>query len=180
MNACRFCKRWLLDVTRPAHMEDAWVNNQEITTHMSIHYKGDKLSWWCKPHCISIHLGQVSSMYRERVMNVVWILIVFFLLVRRPPRSTLFPSTTLFRSTVKECHPGQNTGSCEQYATTVRRSCALTLSREIPSLFALPLAAGRRPAKHLRSEDFPEPDRPEHIVMDPGGIWKHALSTRVR
>src|ERR1039457_7350046 len=30
---------------------------------------------------------------------------VFFLMIRRPPRSTLFPYTTLFRSTV--CDPSQ-------------------------------------------------------------------------
>src|SRR5947209_14226788 len=29
----------------------------------------------------------------------------FFLIVRRPPRSTLFPYTTLFRSTVSRLHP---------------------------------------------------------------------------
>src|SRR2546427_5964278 len=28
---------------------------------------------------------------------------VFFLMIRRPPRSTLFPYTTLFRSEVKAC-----------------------------------------------------------------------------
>src|SRR6266567_6953767 len=31
--------------------------------------------------------------------------VVFFLMIRRPPRSTLFPYTTLFRS--PERHPGQ-------------------------------------------------------------------------
>src|SRR5687768_18186209 len=29
---------------------------------------------------------------------------LFFLIVRRPPRSTLFPYTTLFRSRVREAH----------------------------------------------------------------------------
>src|SRR3712207_8746596 len=28
---------------------------------------------------------------------------VFFLMIRRPPRSTLFPYTTLFRSSTREC-----------------------------------------------------------------------------
>src|SRR2546426_10635659 len=34
----------------------------------------------------------------------------FFLMIRRPPRSTLFPYTTLFRSLSDEvvCQPGQN------------------------------------------------------------------------
>src|SRR3712207_9282964 len=29
---------------------------------------------------------------------LVWLLVFFFLMIRRPPRSTLFPYTTLFRS----------------------------------------------------------------------------------
>src|SRR3712207_7241025 len=31
--------------------------------------------------------------------------IIFFLMIRRPPRSTLFPYTTLFRSPFPEAHP---------------------------------------------------------------------------
>src|SRR5256885_4030761 len=31
----------------------------------------------------------------------------FFLMIRRPPRSTLFPYTTLFRSHVADCQKGQ-------------------------------------------------------------------------
>src|SRR5256886_11448261 len=34
-------------------------------------------------------------------------LFFFFLMIRRPPRSTLFPYTTLFRSTDKEARVGQ-------------------------------------------------------------------------
>src|SRR5437762_13399297 len=30
----------------------------------------------------------------------------FFLMIRRPPRSTLFPYTTLFRSPTRYCHAG--------------------------------------------------------------------------
>src|SRR5690606_40458856 len=33
---------------------------------------------------------------------------VFFCLIRRPPRSTLFPYTTLFRSDAAECSRGQH------------------------------------------------------------------------
>src|SRR3712207_7913201 len=31
-------------------------------------------------------------------------MIFFFLMIRRPPRSTLFPYTTLFRSTARSCN----------------------------------------------------------------------------
>src|SRR5438876_6884346 len=33
--------------------------------------------------------------------------VIFFLMLRRPPRSTLFPYTTLFRSSLEPCRPGQ-------------------------------------------------------------------------
>src|SRR5690349_23970121 len=33
-------------------------------------------------------------------------LFLFFLMIRRPPRSTLFPYTTLFRSCLRRRHPG--------------------------------------------------------------------------
>src|SRR3712207_8629694 len=32
-------------------------------------------------------------------------MLFFFLMIRRPPRSTLFPYTTLFRSEVERCKP---------------------------------------------------------------------------
>src|SRR3712207_8555440 len=35
-------------------------------------------------------------------MECVYIIVFFFLMIRRPPRSTLFPYTTLFRSRVDE------------------------------------------------------------------------------
>src|SRR5438034_8493999 len=33
------------------------------------------------------------------------VFLFFFLMIRRPPRSTLFPYTTLFRSKAAGCHP---------------------------------------------------------------------------
>src|SRR3712207_7017528 len=43
----------------------------------------------------------------------------FFLMIRRPPRSTLFPYTTLFRSTTKACiwyaSPGPHKGGMEPH-----------------------------------------------------------------
>src|SRR3712207_8991957 len=37
------------------------------------------------------------------IQCLMWLFLVFFLMIRRPPRSTLFPYTTLFRS----CRPGE-------------------------------------------------------------------------
>src|SRR5438105_13768896 len=40
---------------------------------------------------------------------VHFLLFFFFLMIRRPPRSTLFPYTTLFRSTCHQVQPNQAT-----------------------------------------------------------------------
>src|SRR6266853_4476006 len=44
----------------------------------------------------------------------------FFLMIRRPPRSTLFPYTTLFRSPVSSCWPPRS--CCPGAATHARRA----------------------------------------------------------
>src|SRR2546430_7449136 len=60
------------------------------------------------------------------------ILFFFFLMIRRPPRSTLFPYTTLFRSTARARHSG---GACTA-------SCRLTLMA----------SASKRPSPHAGSK----------------------------
>src|SRR5205809_3867960 len=39
-------------------------------------------------------------------MRSSFVLFFFFLMIRRPPRSTLFPYTTLFRSRIQDRHAG--------------------------------------------------------------------------
>src|SRR5260370_37486703 len=39
-----------------------------------------------------------NQSYTHRKTNIFFSLFLFFLMIRRPPRSTLFPYTTLFRS----------------------------------------------------------------------------------
>src|SRR5215469_17129746 len=41
----------------------------------------------------------------------VFIFVFFFLMIRRPPRSTLFPYTTLFRSAARTWRPAPRSGS---------------------------------------------------------------------
>src|SRR3712207_7674760 len=52
----------------------------------------------------------------------------FFLMIRRPPRSTLFPYTTLFRSLRSATFPTPNLSSNERYPVTL----------DIPCIFILP------------------------------------------
>src|SRR5256885_6433720 len=44
----------------------------------------------------------------------------FFLMIRRPPRSTLFPYTTLFRSLRRGSCPRSGTASCPKYGRSAR------------------------------------------------------------
>src|SRR5256885_4008465 len=64
----------------------------------------------------------------------------FFLMIRRPPRSTLFPYTTLFRSLLVMCLPFR--------MQTIRWICAVTI-------WALCMSACGRSAicTHARSEE---------------------------
>src|SRR5260370_39652694 len=47
------------------------------------------------------------------IASVTWLLL-FFLMIRRPPRSTLFPYTTLFRS-----HANSNTSGVDVFNYTI-------------------------------------------------------------
>src|SRR3712207_7050376 len=48
-------------------------------------------------------------------------IIFFFLMIRRPPRSTLFPYTTLFRSWVVELHPVMYATNYQHFAGREQR-----------------------------------------------------------
>src|SRR2546430_8638414 len=66
-----------------------------------------------------------------RVVSVV--LLFFFLMIRRPPRSTLFPYTTLFRSiSTRRAKWGAGRGCCglRPANTPPRRSCTITGDRK--------------------------------------------------
>src|SRR3712207_8809967 len=49
-------------------------------------------------------------------------------MIRRPPRSTLFPYTTLFRSSLAEARPSTLAMTCREAAALVAQSGAIVLS----------------------------------------------------
>src|SRR3712207_8423094 len=51
---------------------------------------------------------------------------VFFLMIRRPPRSTLFPYTTLFRSQEERLRPPFSLMRPIGLSATFRRKCRIT------------------------------------------------------
>src|SRR3712207_6905804 len=64
----------------------------------------------------------------------------FFLMIRRPPRSTLFPYTTLFRSIAIRCHANPRPGDVKGCRTPVARLRWLS-------------TGSRRPLEATRSEE---------------------------
>src|SRR2546422_7245484 len=64
-------------------------------------------------------------------MYIARYFVFFFLMIRRPPRSTLFPYTTLFRSSSSSCPKGSS--GCRRTipisAMRVRNSTSITQAR---------------------------------------------------
>src|SRR2546430_16208852 len=78
------------------------------------------------------------------------VLFFFFLMIRRPPRSTLFPYTTLFRSGILPCHPTGHPRRAGRRWTPGRRDVGtLPLSRA-PHDRAPHRRRGARPRAVLR------------------------------
>src|SRR5690348_17451729 len=78
---------------------------------------------------------------------------LFFLLIRRPPRSTLFPYTTLFRSKVTQADPGRPSAlkGCPHPGRRSSRGAVISLAR--------------RASKRTRSEEHTsELQSPVHLV----------------
>src|SRR5437868_14011112 len=95
-------------------------------------------------------------------MHSVYVYWLFFSILRRPPRSTLFPYTTLFRS--KPLLPGDETadGSFDNVAEALSISTAhleryLSVARQVTRL-----ATGLPPAS-AKVETF---EIPLHVVQD--------------
>src|SRR3712207_7526998 len=81
---------------------------------------------------------------------------VFFLMIRRPPRSTLFPYTTLFRSDVASNDARWTAFSAEE-ATDLQRA----------RLFALPTPTeGVRPAYQVALSDSEPDERSEEHTSE--------------
>src|SRR3712207_8204554 len=66
--------------------------------------------------------------------------VFFFLMIRRPPRSTLFPYTTLFRSSQTDVDLGRNRGGTVTKANTQKNADRTRRSRRLAScVIILPL-----------------------------------------
>src|SRR6266581_5576173 len=86
--------------------------------------------------------------------------VFFFLMIRRPPRSTLFPYTTLFRSprscgtTAKACSPGSPTRPrrseehTSELQSPVHLVCRLLLEKKKPTQYTILLQTAHHRLLH--------------------------------
>src|SRR5580704_10222737 len=90
----------------------AWHRSEEHTSELQspvhlvcrllLEKKKHPTSWLCHPlttHPMSRRRSPSDFLVQPRGQFAAHLHHLFFLMIRRPPRSTLFPYTTLFRST---------------------------------------------------------------------------------
>src|SRR2546430_15798196 len=83
-------------------------------------------------------------MYHSEILCYLF----FFLMIRRPPRSTLFPYTTLFRSYYSYREPGNDAGVAG-FGLSVGALIALVITAGLFFFISLPVAvAGTRSEEH--------------------------------
>src|SRR3712207_8778229 len=74
------------------------------------------------------------------------LIIFFFLMIRRPPRSTLFPYTTLFRSAARR-------GSSARVPAPGRRAARLRLGQRLRAVHGVRIVCTLGPCNPVRSEE---------------------------
>src|SRR5260370_22395147 len=99
-------------------------------------------------------VGAVTAPFIVSMVRQPAVLFFFFLMIRRPPRSTLFPYTTLFRSLNLEssqAYQGQLAQERDRLRVLLDLNNVLVTSRELPELFRGIVATLQRVKK--RSEE---------------------------
>src|SRR5260370_15309614 len=105
--------------------------------------------------------------------------LLFFLMIRRPPRSTLFPYTTLFRSSggpehahTQENHPRRGRpGRSEEHTSELQSHlnlvCRLLLEKKKKTRIK------HRPYRKPRGHPRPRPPEPRYFVEARGTRFAH-------
>src|SRR5690554_7670606 len=83
-------------------------------------------------------------------MRVLQRAVFFFLMMRRPPRSTLFPYTTLFRSPDRPCRIARAGPGCLAGASARRRHFLIVAWTAADAVFAGDRKSTRLNSSHVR------------------------------
>src|SRR5690349_24007208 len=73
-------------------------------------------------------------------------------MVRRPPRSTLFPYTTLFRSRKRSAQPRQDSSTIEETSTSDWLSACVTSARRLSGAWPISASVRSRRSEEHTSE----------------------------
>src|SRR5258708_20571520 len=101
--------------------------------------------------------------------------IIFFLMIRRPPRSTLFPYTTLFRSAraVPVVRGNALRLQAQPLAVAMAQQVHHQIARQVPAL-----EQGGRRAQRRSEEHTSELQSPDHLVCRLLLVKKNQYTTR--
>src|SRR2546427_2060929 len=109
-----------------------------------------------------------------------WILLFFFLMIRRPPRSTLFPYTTLFRSR-RHRHRRIDSADCGEHHVEEARSEEHTSELQSQSnLVCRLLLEKKKESATDRARVGPPGGRQTHRRPRPTRPTSHACGTGAR
>src|SRR3712207_6361764 len=93
---------------------------------------------------------------------------IFFLMIRRPPRSTLFPYTTLFRSGREEAQRERADNGMRRSALGFIPSQRRTHQKRPKERVTAELLCTAARDQNDHSRDPNEPRRPTDMLLDPG------------
>src|ERR1051326_9244850 len=103
-----------------------------------------------------------------RPARVLYVFVFFFLMIRRPPRSTLFPYTTLFRSASPSPPPSCPAGTAAPARTTRSEEHTSELQSHSFISYAV-FCLKKKKNKHTTSNVLVSSccDKPEHTLLAP-------------
>src|SRR5574342_884409 len=106
--------------------------------------------------------------YQLGAVSVVFIF--FFLMIRRPPRSTLFPYTTLFRSRIPRCSRYRRTRARNVHTSRPedRKSTRLNSSHHRISYAVFCLKKKKKNPEEAPQNDAPHDHKPPPRLQKPG------------
>src|SRR5688572_32435790 len=115
---------------------------------MLIHRSSNKVLFNRKLHlCLPSDIGTLSPIAQPHIVSPL--LFFFFLMIRRPPRSTLFPYTTLFRSSRPRSRRRKRLRLAQHHRQRQFHRCPLQRAQQQePGDHHAPLQCARTRARH--------------------------------
>src|SRR5689334_14109672 len=169
---------------RKQHVPTSIVIDAWPISHVGTYMR--KTKNWREPRVAIVPIH--PSRCQKSEVHIVIIISSFFLMIRRPPRSTLFPYTTLFRSWSKQIRSRRGGCASDWYRTLQRKSSRVSMLAK--SSWPMPVprsmtATKSRPCSPMNLIEREHADGNEYLGMvDPASasrsrVLDHPPRTRV-